>query len=356
MRLARKGLLRFGAMMLCGGLLCSGPASAQTVQRAVEDAFWDSVKGCTSAGEVEAYLEEFPKGRYVGAARACLVRLQGALGPPGTAFRDCPACPEMVVVPAGSFTRGSPPGEKGRLSWEYPPQRMTVPKPFAIGKYEVTRGEFARFVQETDYRQTPRRCATFEQDRWKWRPKRGWRNPEFWQDDRHPVTCVARDDIEAYLRWLSKRTGKNYRLPSETEWEYAARAGTTSSRYWGDSTEAQCGYANGADLEINEQIGVSIWPVAPCRDESAYTSRVGRYRANGFGLHDMLGNVWELAGYAMRRGRWVAGRALRGGSWFDDPGHLRVAVRLKVALPARDIGFRVALGTGCVGESVPGVC
>ena len=356
MSLARKGMSSFGVALLCGGLLCSGPASAQTVEHAVEDAFWDSVKGCTSAGEVEAYLKEFPKGRYVGAARACLARLRDPVRPPGTAFRDCPECPEMVVVPAGSFTMGSPPGEKGRDSNEGPQRTVTIRKPFAVGRYEVTRGEFARFVATTGY-STGNSCYTYNDDGWNYRSGFGWRNPGYGQTDRDPVTCVNWRDAKAYVSWLSHRTGKRFRLLSEAEWEYAARAGTTTSHYWGNSASVQCNYANAADAAAKKRFG--YWTSAQsCNDGAVNTAPVGRYRANRFGLHDMAGNVWEIVEDCWHKdyrgapsdGRaWTAGgncvkRVLRGGSWSDGPRDLRAAFRYRYSAGDRiDYnGFRVA--------------
>ena len=343
MRLARKGVLRFGAAALCGGLLCSGPASAQTVQRAVEDAFWESVKGCTSAGEVEAYLKEFPKGRYVGKARACLARLRKLPLHPGTAFRDCPACPEMVVVPAGKFTMGSPKGEKGRQSDEGPQRRVTIRRPFAVGSYEVTRGEFARFVKATGH-STGKSCSV-----WSWRDKKwnlssglSWRNPGFEQTDRHPVACVNWHDAQAYVRWLSRRTGKRYRLLSEAEWEYAARAGTTTRYHWGDAV--------GRNLANCKNCG-SRW-------DGKRTAPVGSFAPNGFGLHDMHGNMWERVadcwygdhvgapsdGSASITGRSCSYRVRRGGSWDTYSLYTRAARRRYDFVQNRtyDVGFRVA--------------
>ena len=339
MNLARKGLLRFGAALLCGGLLGSGPALAQTA----EDAFWDSVKSCTSAAEVEAYLKEFPKGRYVGAARACLARLREPSHSPGTAFRDCPACPEMVVIPAGSFTMGAPPGEeKERESSESPQRRVTIARPFAVGKYEVKRREFARFVKETG-RSTGNDCYIWSGK--KWVDSGSWRNPGFVQDDSHPVACVAWDDARAYVSWLSRRTGKRYRLLSEAEWEYAARAGTTTRYHWGD------------DLVPNR---------ANCRRcgsrwDGKGTAPSGSFAPNGFGLYDMLGSVWEWVedcwhnnyrGAPSDGSAWTSGgrdcsryRILRGGAHFFDPKFMRAAYRGHTSTDLRwhTLGFRVAL-------------
>ena len=356
MSLARKRLLRFGTALLCG-VLCSGPALGQTVERGVEDAFWDSVKGCTSAAEVEVYLEEFPKGRYVGAARACLARLREPSHPPGTVIQDCPACPKMVVLPAGSFTMGSPASERNRRKREGPQHRVTIRRPFAVGRYEVTRGEFARFVAATGH-STDDSCWIWENGRWKSRSNRGWRNPGYSQTNDHPVTCVNWHDAKAYVGWLSRRTGKRYRLLSESEWEYAARAGTTASRYWGDDATAQCGYANGADARLKQRFSNWKRSTASCRDGYVHTAPVGSFAANRFGLHDMHGNVWEwvedcwhktYSGAPSDGRAWTSRgdcsrRVLRGGSWFDYPLNLSAAYRFRNSAGVRSnfFGFRVA--------------
>ena len=283
--------------------------------------------------------------------------MAGAATTAGKTFRDCAGCPVMVAVPAGSFTMGSPSHEAGRKKWEGPQHRVTIRQPFAVGKYEVTRAEFARFVAATGHA-TGNSCWTWEDGDVKERSDRGWRNPGFGQSGRDPVTCVSWHDAQQYVRWLSNRTGKRYRLLSESEWEYAARAGTTTARYWGDDTSAQCGYANGADGVFKERYSDWKWGNASCRDGSVHTSPVGRYRANRFGLHDLLGNVWEWVedcGHKSYRGApsdgnaWTAGgncgrRVLRGGSWYSFPGILRAAVRFRLTAGFRInyIGFRVA--------------
>ena len=273
---------------------------------------------------------------------------------PGKAFRDCADCPEMVVLPAGSFTMGSPSDEEGREDYEGPQHGVTIAKPFAVGKYEVTRAEFARFVAETGHA-TGGSCSTYEGGKWNNRSGRGWRDPGFAQTDRVPVVCVSWHDAKAYVAWLSKKTSKGYRLLSESEWEYAARAGTRTSRYWGNSVSAQCGHANGADLAAKGR--VSGRTVAPCLDGHVHTAPVGSFGANGFRLHDLLGNVWEWVEDCLHKrydgaptdGRaWTAGdycrrRVLRGGSWNDSPGFLRAAFRNRLSAGNRlfNLGFRV---------------
>ena len=258
----------------------------------------------------------------------------------GTIFRDCPDCPEMVVLPAGSFVMGSPPQQKGRSDDEGPQRRVTIPNPVAVGRFEVTRGQFARFVAATGHAMDDR-CWTHENGVSRIRAGRGWRHPGFPQDDRHPATCVRWDDAVAYARWLSQHTGRRYRLLSEAEWEYGARGGTTRSRHWGNSASEQCIHANGADAAFAARVKEWRWSVAPCRDGWAFTAPVGSLAANGYRLHDMSGNVAEWVadcwhdgyrGAPSDGGAWTADgncneRVLRGGAWYSGPRFLSSASR-----------------------------
>ena len=268
----------------------------------------------------------------------------------GHQFRDCEGCPEMVVVPEGSFRMGSPESEEGRWDDEGPVHRVAIGYRLAVGVHEVTRGEFARFVEATG-RSMGNVCWAWEGDEWKERSGRHWRNPGFGQTDGHPVVCVSWDDAKAYVRWLSGETGEAYRLLSESEWEYVARAGTGTARYWGESERGQCRYANGADASTD--FG---WRTG-CNDGHARTSPVGSYEANGYGLHDVLGNVWEWVedcwndsyrGAPEDGSAWVSGdcerRVLRGGSWINRPENLRSAERGRNTSGYRsnNFGFRVA--------------
>ena len=258
----------------------------------------------------------------------------------------------MVVVPVGSFLMGSPESEAGR--WddgrEGPVHPVTIGHRLAVGVNEVTRGEFARFVSATG-RSMGDGCRTSESGVWKERSGRHWKSPGFSQTDAHPVVCVSWNDAQAYMRWLSGRTGEEYRLLSEAEWEYVARAGTETARYWGASESGQCRYANGADASTDFD-----WRTG-CNDGHASTAPVGRYEANGYGLHDVLGNVWEwvedcwndsYAGAPRDGSAWTSGvcsvRVLRGGSWYLPPKYLRSALRYGDTTGHRDddLGFRVA--------------
>ncbi len=274
--------------------------------------------------------------KLVGMARAEAAedrREAGSRWADGETFRECDVCPEMVVVPAGSFMMGSPSSEEGRDDDEGPVHPVTIAEPFAVGVYEVTRGEFARFVSATGH-DTGSSCWTWESGEGKLRSGRNWRSPGFSQTDRDPVVCVSWDDARAYVAWLSEKTGEEYRLLSESEWEYAARAGTTTRYSWGESASGQCRYANGADGSTGFD-----WAVE-CDDGYARTSPVGSFAANGWGLHDVHGNVWEwvedcwngsYAGAPSDGRAWGSGecgrRVLRGGSWLSDPRDLRSAFR-----------------------------
>jgi formylglycine-generating enzyme required for sulfatase activity len=238
--------------------------------------------------------------------------------------------------------------------WEKPQHRVNV-RSFMLGKYEVTVGEFARFVNETGHR-IDGGCNVWNGTKWDVDASKNWRSPGFGQGDRHPVACVSWDDAKAYTAWLSRKTGKGYRLASEAEWEYAARARTSTARHWGKDGNQGCGYANVADQTTRSQVQGITWGTT-CSDGHAYTSPVGSFRTNAFGLHDMIGNVWEwtedcwnenYSGAPTDGSSWQTGncliRVLRGGSWGDDPWGARSAGRNLVTSDDRNylIGFRVA--------------
>lgn len=272
----------------------------------------------------------------------------GALAEPQT-FKDCADCPEMVAIQAGAFRMGPAPGEEEREGVDKDfrlgaSHRVAVPA-FAIGKYEVTRTEYEAFVKATGH--SDGECGN-----------KNWRNPGFPQTERDPVVCVSWSDAMAYIGWLSRTTGKTYRLPSEAEWEYAARAGAQTTFYWGGSHNEACGYGNFADLTYAAaEKNVPASDIFPCTDGYARTSPVGRFKPNAFGLHDMLGNAWEWTADCFNRkysgaptdGRaWLTGgctlRVQRGGSWYDAPWSARAATRIDQEAESRNInrGFRVA--------------
>lgn len=282
-------------------------------------------------------------------------------------FRDCPTCPELVVVPAGSSVLGTSGDqlELDRERGEAPPLPVTMSRAYAIGKYEVTVGQYRAFVQAAQYA-TLGDCRIPADGAWITLRDRDWMNPGFAQaqTDEEPVVCVSWDDAKAYADWLSKTTGQRYRLPSETEWEYAARGGTTSPRYWGnrDSHEdtalsLACDYANVYDSSAVTMLAFDV-PNARCTDGATYTAGSGKYKPNAFDVYDAIGNAREwtqdcyTASYAGRPqdGRawvWAGGcelRAVRGGSWASRPAGARSAARDAEQQGARqsDLGFRVA--------------
>lgn len=282
---------------------------------------------------------------------------------PRDVFRDCDVCPEMVVIPPGDYMRGSPAGEKGRGKDEGPRRRVRIGAKLAVGRYEVTRREYAAFVNDTG-RKNAGGCWVADGSLTEWRqdPGRSWRSPGFTQGERHPVVCVNWRDAKAYARWLSSRTGKTYRLLSEAEWEYAARAGTDTSRYWGDSETGQCKHANAADAAFGEKYRRRQSLRSSCQDHSPHTAEAGSHGANGFLLSDMLGNAWEWVEDCLHKDysrapddgkAWVregecGRRMLRGGSWYSPSARVRSAVRGSDALDSRnfDSGFRVARTLG----------
>jgi sulfatase modifying factor 1 len=232
------------------------------------------------------------------AAQAAIAppRVSGAKTP-GESFRDCPNCPEMVVVPAGHFLMGSDIAEHGHFlgpravaAHEQPQHEVTIAKPFALAKFDVTRGEFAAFAKATGFH-SEKGCMTLAERQWVANPELDWESPGFTQTARDPVVCVNRSVIEAYLLWLQRQTGKQYRLPSEAEWEYAARAGTATPFYWGAMPGQVCQFENVADQTAKDTFAEVNFIAMPCRDGFAHTAPVGSFKPNPFGLFDMLGNV-----------------------------------------------------------------
>jgi formylglycine-generating enzyme required for sulfatase activity len=276
-------------------------------------------------------------------------------------FRDCPSCPEMAIVPAGSFVMGTAANVADAAPAETQATVIRILKPFAIGRYEVTRGEFAEFVRDAGYEIRPG-CRTWDSTlkRFNDDGRRDWSNPGVpaAPTDAHPVTCVAWSDAQAYARWLSQKTRQTYRLPSEAEWEYAARAGRTELRFWGDSPEDGCEYANTYDTTARAAYRLG-WPNAGCADGYADVAPVGQFQPNALGLYDMIGNVWEWAedcstgSYIGRptdgsAWTWLGGckrRVMRGGGWLTPPAESRSAFRGDAddGERADSTGFRVAL-------------
>lgn len=268
----------------------------------------------------------------------------------GNVFKDCPDCPEMVVIPKGTFTMGSPENEEGHTVVEGPQKSVHVAQ-FAAGKFDVTRGQWEAFVKAT-HRPIVKGCAfsgftdTARKD-WDANPDASWRHLGFPQDNTHPAVCITWNDAQDYVRWLSQKTGYTYRLLTEAEWEYAARGGTTTAFPWG--AVASHDFANyGAD---------SGWTgMAVGRDRWIGTSPVGSFPPNSFGLYDMQGNVLQyvedcfsasladvpadgaaykaevvvnMTGrYSFMNGKKSCdSRMVRGGDWGDPPRMIRSGFR-----------------------------
>ena len=277
---------------------------------------------------------------------------------PGSAvqgFADCTGCPDMVMIPTGTGLFGSPPNEPGRERDEERQRQVTVGKQFALGRYEVTRAQFDAFVKESGYRADVG-CFVWSGKQWAFDRARNWVEPGYKQGPDEPVVCVSYKDAEAYAAWLSKKSGKKYRLPTEIEWEYAARAGSKESRHWGEDTAELCRYGNGADLEAKKSF--PEWPASNCSDGFVHTAPAGSLRPNPYGLHDMLGNVaewtsdcWKTSGAdSAATGDSAATapdcnrRVVRGGAFNYTQRLLRSASRLKANATGRifNLGFRIA--------------
>ncbi len=265
---------------------------------------------------------------------SCVMLAPGVVWADASSIRDCADCPEMVVVPAGKFQMGSAEREEGRLADEGPLHTVTFVKPFAIGKYEVTFDEWDACV-------AAKACDAV--------------GDEGWGRGRRPVLNVNFEMAQGYAKWLTKKTGKQYRVPSEAEWEYAARGGSTTPWFWGEDSQRACEFANVGDESVKQEH--PDWPRHDCNDGYAKTSPVGSFKPNGFGLYDTVGNVWEWVedcyneSYqgAPTDGRaWLSGdcarRIDRGGGWYNKPEAVRSAQRYGGDDSARrnnTLGFRV---------------
>ena len=318
----------------------TGGGTSSTAGDAAKEAY-DTARELGTVAAWRIVVEDFPNSTYAKFAQAQIDKLEGAKEPAvvaggdpvvepvvsaprksGTKFRDCEDCPEMVVVPSGSYRMGSPSSESGSEIDEGPEHEVTIARPFAVGVYEVTFDEWDACVSDKG-------CGG-----------RG-AGDEGWGRGRHPVINVKWDDVQAYVEWLSRKTGEEYRLLSEAEWEYVARAGTRAAYWWGDSIGHNRANCDGCG---------SRW-------DDRQTAPVGSFSANPFGLYDVHGNVWERVEDCWQGGyfgapsdgsAWKSGhcgrRVARGGSWYDGPSDLRSANRdWSTTSDWHDyVGFRVA--------------
>jgi formylglycine-generating enzyme required for sulfatase activity len=340
---------------------------------------WDTPKGLSGdvgkglrAGKGKRIrwnvLEEFPQGMDVDVRFRVQTASERDRRGSKEPWKDPDTGMEFVWVPGGCFEMGQTEEEKAYLireageedykkyyKDELPRHRVCVDG-FWMGKCEVTRGQFRRFVTDTGYRtdaEKQGKAYVFNKEtEWKWKELDGydWKNVGYSQDDAHPAACVSWNDARAFAEWLSGKSGRKMRLPTEAEWEYAARGGTTGMRFWGSDDSDACRYANVADKGHN-------WSNAfPCDDGYEFTAPAGHYQPNPFGLYDLLGNVWEWcedrygSDYYARspeknpKGPSGGGlRVLRGGSWFNYPWGVRCAYRLWDLPDSRlsNYGFRL---------------
>ncbi|MBT3072041.1 formylglycine-generating enzyme family protein [Rhodomicrobium sp. Az07] len=248
----------------------------------------------------------------------------------GEYFKDATYSPQLVIVPPGYYTMGAPTSEYLSADSERPTRRVHIPQAFAIGRFPVTRKEWMHF-------------ATDSGERGYFPLNRGW------GDDLYPVVDVSFDDALSYIEWLAKKTGRAYRLPSEAEWEYSARAGTTTAYWWGDRIDPSRANYNAQVSYNGSHVGNYL----------ARTSKCDCFSANDWGLHDAHGNVWEWVQdcwhdtyqnapsssnpWEVERGGNPRFRVLRGGSWSDPPQWLRSAARNDADRSTRNDnkGFRV---------------
>jgi formylglycine-generating enzyme required for sulfatase activity len=276
---------------------------------------------------------------------------------PGTTFRDGRDAPVMVVLPVGRVLLGSSEAETTRegrpptsAAFERPQREIAFDRPFAVGQSHVTRREYAAFAQAT--KRDVGGCVVVITGKWSdgRQPGYSYRNVGFAQRDDEPALCVDWQDAQAYAAWLSAKTNARYRLLTEAEWEYAARGGTTTARWWGDDTASICTRVNGGDRAYAALMPDDKTANTACSDGFGHTNPVRRFAANPFGLHDMLGNAWQwvadcftaVPGAPSPTGPCVA-RSIRGGSWHNGVAVLRPATRfsLPATMRSSSLGFRV---------------
>jgi formylglycine-generating enzyme required for sulfatase activity len=289
---------------------------------AIEAGFWATIQGSKNAADYQAYLDSYPNGQFALLAREHLSKM-GLPPEPAPVIRnsislarDCSQCPELVLVPAGAFMMGS----TEFFEFEGPVHQVRIVKPFYVGRNEVTFDEWDACVDDGGCRYRPN-------------DRGGGRGL-------HPVSDIDWNDANVYIRWLSRKTGRTYRLPSESEWEYAARAGTAASYPWGTGFEKEKANCLGCNAQ-----------------QLSHTTNVGTFPANPFGLFDMAGNAAEWVedcwhpnykGAPSDGSAWTSPqcgeRVLRGGSFNNDPRYLRTAARFKYDYDIRFYtnGFRVA--------------
>jgi formylglycine-generating enzyme len=288
---------------------------------------------------------------------------------------------KMTLVPSGEFMMGSnestaamaalydkPDLQHGsKAEWfhsEHPQHRVRITRPFYLGTYHVTRGQFRLFVKDSGYKTDAEKSdepggegLLPDKKTFGFNADFSWRNVGFEQTDDHPVVCVSWNDAGAFCQWLSRKEGKSYRLPTEAEWEYACRAGTTTRYYSGDDPETLAKVGNVADAALKAEAGLNAKHTIRANDGYVFTAPVGQFKPNAFGLFDMHGNAWQWCADWYDERFYSASpvddprgpafglyRVLRGGSCITGPFYARSANRLPDAPDGRNLfpGFRVA--------------
>ena len=273
----------------------------------------------------------------------------------------------MVIVPAGTAVLGAGANDPLDNADERPERRFQIARPFMVGRYEVTRAEFEAFARATN-RAALGNCLTDRRHPGDWQLDAAttFRDPGFAQAGNHPVACVSWDDAQAYIDWLNSMTSGGYRLLTEVEWEYIARAGSLQNYVfpWGDNSAEACDFANAFDQTALEHYadmdrsGYKLFDPLECRDGHLNTSPVGTYRANPFGVYDLIGNVAEWvadchasshaaldeSGVLATADIACTRRLAKGGSWGSLGHNVRTAERDPYSPAHRDdsIGIRVA--------------
>jgi len=280
-----------------------------------------------------------------------------------------PVYPTLKPIAKGTYRMGCSAGDRDCAQFEKPHHSVSIAA-FSMSPTEITVGQFRSFVEQSGYITDAEKntggfkgCYTWSESggigrsnaKWSWKKSSNWRKPGYWQNDDYPVTCVSWNDASAYASWLTQLTGQKHRLPTEAEWEFAARAGSTNKYSFGSNSADLCRYANVADTTASPT-GSKWSNKIKCSDRHWFPAATGSYRANAFGLHDMQGNVWEWTvdawsdnynnastdGQAYTQGNTTT-HVLRGGAWDSNASLVRVSNRSKSDRDRRAamIGFRV---------------
>lgn len=302
-------------------------------------------------------------------AVAVLISAAAGMALPSSAqqeFTDCEHCPTMVEVPAGSVRIGSVEHAAYRRRGERLAVTASIAEPFAMARTEVTLAQYRIFVDATGHESETiiyqgkvlEGCNYFDGTGYGFVARHTWESPGFPQREEEPVVCVSWSDATAYAAWLSDETGRAYRVPSTVEFEYALRAGSPAPWFWGAEPSDACTYANVGDRTFGQRFPQRVQ--FGCDDKYVFTTRVGRFEPNAFGLYDMLGNAWEwtndcwhddLANAPLDGRSWqeedggdCTYRTPKGGSWISGPSWGHAAVRSKDGAHYRSfmLGFRVA--------------